>query len=58
VAVVKVEVEVEIPQEANEFNYNSESNLFKPQGTTDFETKYRKQMKQQLIKRDTKILKY
>jgi hypothetical protein len=39
-AVAKAEAE--ILQEANESNYDLESDLFKPQGTADFETEHRK----------------
>jgi hypothetical protein len=38
--------------------YNSESDLFKPRGTTSFETEYTKWIKQQPIKRNTDILQY
>jgi hypothetical protein len=36
------EAEAEIPQEANKSNYDLESDLFKPQGTADFETEHEK----------------
>ena len=50
--------EAEILQGADEFNYDLESDLFKLQGTTDPETEHGKWMKQQLMKRDTDILRY
>ena len=51
------EAEAESPQKV-ESDHDSESDLFKPRGTTDFETKHGKWMKQQLMKRDTNILRY
>jgi hypothetical protein len=50
--------EAEVLQEAVESDHDSESDLFKPRGTTDFETEHGKWIKQQLIKRDTDILRY
>jgi hAT family C-terminal dimerisation region len=50
--------EAGIPLIANDSDHDSESDLFKPRGTADFETEYAKWMKQQLIKRDTDILRY
>jgi hypothetical protein len=52
------EAEAEIPRKANDSNHDLESDLFKPRGTADFETKHAKWTKQQLMKRDTDILKY
>jgi len=43
---------------ANDSDHDSESDLFKPQGTTDFETKYAKWIRQQPTKEDTDILRY
>ena len=51
------EAEAESPQKA-ESDHDSESDLFKPRGTTDFETEHGKWMKQQPMKRDTDILRY
>jgi hypothetical protein len=43
---------------ANDSDQDSESDLFKAQGLSDFEPEYTKWMKQQPVKRDTNILKY
>ena len=50
--------EAKIPPTAIDSDYDSESDLFKPRGTADLETKYRKWIKQQPIKRGTDILRY
>jgi len=50
--------EAGIPLIANDSDHDSESDLFKPRGITDFETEYAKWMKQQPMKRDTYILRY
>jgi hypothetical protein len=51
-------VEAGIPPIANDSDHDSESDLFKPRGATDFETEYAKWMRQQPMKRDTDILRY
>jgi hypothetical protein len=51
-------VEAGIPLIANASNHDSESDLFKLQGTTDFETKHAKWIRQQPMKRNTNILRY
>jgi len=50
--------EAGIPLIANDSDHDSESDLFKPRGTTDVETEYAKWMRQQPMKRDTDILRY
>jgi hypothetical protein len=52
-------LEAEIPTDSHGISENdSESELFKPRGTADFEAEYTKWMKQQPMKRDTDILRY
>jgi len=57
-AVAVAEAKAEVLQKAVKSDHDSESDLFKLRGTTDFETEHRKWIKQQLMKRDTDILRY
>jgi hypothetical protein len=56
-----IAIQAEIVAEDNNtahIDSDSESDLFKPRGTADFESEYAKWMKQQPMKRDTDILRY
>ena len=58
VAEAEVEADAKTLRKTNDSDYDLESDLFKPRGITDVETKHAKWMKQQPMKQDTNILRY